>query len=114
MKTTEKLNKIYEEYKDYFVTDPFLSFHDILWQIMISEIHKGKKKCFYGTVGSESEYVLALVIEDRDGYFSSAHFKGELNLIAVEKLANELSEKVFGLNKEECMKIVSSSMFQTS
>lgn len=114
MKTTKKLNSIYEEYKDYFVKDPFVSFHDILWQIMINEIHKDNVKCFYGTIDSDGQNVLALVIENKDGYIPVAFFKGEINLVSVENLANELSEKVFGLNKDECMKIVNSSMFITS
>jgi len=109
MKTTEKLNKIYKQYKDNFQNVLPQSLHNALWQIMVNNAYAGKLKCFYATP-HKKDTCLCLVVANEKGFIPVAYFKKELTLNDCEKFAYEIGLKVFGVDEKAADDIIFSSM----
>jgi hypothetical protein len=102
------LSKLYEKYKDCFL-NTMPSFHNLLWQIMINDVHSGKRICFYAA-HKEGENILGLVTYNESGYYPAVTFKEELTHEQIVAVAEDLNESVFSLSKEQAIDIISSSM----
>jgi hypothetical protein len=112
MKTTEKLNKIYSEYKQYFETDVLKSsIHNLLWQIMINKAYQGKNIAFHPNISNEGT---EMVIADEQGCFYHTHLfflDSDYNKCCdiSEKLSIEVFDYIDGNGSYE--HIITKSMF---
>jgi hypothetical protein len=102
------LNKLYDKYNDCFA-NTMPSFHNLLWQLMINGVHKGKRMCFYAAL-TGGENTLGLVTFNEAGYYPAVFFKETVNFPEMEAIVNNLNQQVFDVDEKEYMRIVSSSM----
>jgi len=104
---TDKLNVIYDKYKDYFESN----FHTALWRILVDNVQDGKLGCFtHGYVSSRGN-VLAFAIANEYGYLPlPTTFKEGLTYEEYSHILTHINDIAFGLNEDACALIVISSM----
>lgn len=106
MKTIDELRELYEKYKGYFDG----SFHNLLWQLMINEVHADRERALTAVIDKRG-YQLGLVLEGMKGYIPTlTWFKPGMKWEECSKIADELSEKIFEIDYEKQNIIVLRSM----
>lgn len=106
METTEKLDSIYEKFKNHF---PQSSFHDVLWQLLINEVRKGKQSAFTAVI-KDGYTLLAIADKNEKGYTPTNAIFSSDNYDECEDVCDELNKEVFGLTDKEASNIVLSSL----
>lgn len=76
---------------------------------MINESLKNEKVCFYVNVLSYKNELL--IAYESGGYKSTGIYFTSNNFGECCETSEKLSEKVFGLTKSQCTKLISKSMF---
>jgi hypothetical protein len=109
MKRTDKLKKIYEQYKHLF--QPLItSFHNLLWQVMINESMKGKGPVAFTAIVADRGCEMVIASADGGYYPTGVKFVEEIEYNKASDHAEEISSHVFGHSKKENWKIVARSM----
>ena len=108
---TDKLNYIDEAFKNCFV-DALPSFNNVLWQLMINEVHKEKSKAFHLVTSGKHSYQLVLVFENEKGYNPlEIYFNDDYKKYDdTSKIIEELNKQVFNLDYKIAAKIILSSL----
>jgi len=104
MGDTDKLNKILKTYNDLFTQ----GFHNLLWQIMINERHKGKKIAF---TAAYTDIGLELVLAMPDGGYipCSCAFNDTITYMKGNDYAEDISMAVFDIDKKEVLDRITKS-----
>lgn len=104
--STEKLNTIFDKFKDKFEG----AFHSVLWKLMINHDATDRLKAFTPCL-TDQGIVLGIAHKDLAGYTPSlAYFKPDTYHKDATSICEELNREVFGLTPREANKIVLSSM----
>jgi hypothetical protein len=99
---TDKLNVIYNMYKDLFSQ----GYHNLLWQIMINEKH-GEKVFTAAYTDSGLELVIAC---PEGGYISAmCIFNDNISYNKANDYAEDISKSVFSIDKNEVLNRVNAS-----
>lgn len=113
MEAIEKSNKVVIDYRDNFTPPDYINsfntFSNLIWQIVVNEIYKNEKVCFYVDVMSEKNSLI--VAFEIGGYKKTGVNFIQDNFNFCIDLCDKLNEEVFGLSKEETVKLVNTSMF---
>ena len=101
--TTDKLNRIYENYHDYVD-----GLHNLLWQVMVNEACKGKTVAFLGLPSDPHQIVIA----DADGGYieTPCRIDEREDRESVQEIIEALNRNVFDIDNLQAAAIVGRSM----
>ena len=97
--TTDKLNRIYDKFKDKF---PNSSFHSVLWLIMVDERFKNEKAAF--TPQHKHDALNLGIACGCDGWIPSmAYFADGMKYDEAMDVCDQLNKEVFNLEPREAL-----------
>lgn len=99
-KATDKVHRIYDALKDEFET----GLHNLLWQLLVNEVHKGKTIALAFIICGEFDGQVGIATKDVPGYIPTACAACD------EEAVDRLNEMLFNRPRIESMKIIGSSM----
>jgi len=102
----DRLNRIYDQYKDEFEGD----FHNMLWQILVNKVFGDRRMAFHAAI-LDTGYILGIAEENKPGYHPSYVFFKTLIHREATEITGSLNFEVFNLNNREACEIVLTSMF---
>lgn len=106
MEKAEKVDKIYDKFKNKFVGD----LHNVLWQIIVNGVREDKISAFTSAI-SANGYKLGIADEQIKGYSSTGVvFKEPALYDDVQKVIENLNKAVFRLDALQGAKIALSTM----
>lgn len=108
MKTTDKLNVIYEANRRFF-RNTLPGLHDRLWKIMVNEQFKDKEAAFITHISS-GQYELGIAIKNEPGFIPTGLIFNEMDYNDAEAVTMNLNEFVFELTPKNMLIIQLSSM----
>jgi hypothetical protein len=106
-----KLNYVNDSYKDCF-TNSLPSFHGVLWNLLIEEVHKEKEKAFTINISSGVGYQLGLAIKNEKGYIPLGVYfnrKEYRDYKKASEILEKINKQVFNLDINKSAEIVFSS-----
>jgi divalent metal cation (Fe/Co/Zn/Cd) transporter len=96
-------DKLYDKFEGFFSKNSFPSFNDILWQIVINEILKGRNAAITSVL-TENGMELAIVYKGEKGYYPThVLFNSDVTYNKAEEIANELNNEIFGLSPKDAI-----------
>lgn len=111
IKSTEGLNKLYDQFKDKFEKNCSPSFHNLLWQIIVNEAYGDRTVAFCPVVGMENRITIGVAQQDEPGYYpTQVGFEMSVTWKEAGDICYTLNEEIFGLTPKLSVAIVASSM----
>lgn len=104
--STEKVNQLYEKYKDEF---PNSFFHNLLWKLLIDKTRKLNDAAFTPVI--KSGYTeLGIADKGQRGYQPTGVIFGTHNYDKASTICTNLNKDLFNLTDDEASEIILTSM----
>jgi hypothetical protein len=111
--STDFFTTAYEQFKNHFESNSIFSISNLLWQLIVNEVHSDKITCFHPVDSKdEPEYFEIGIIAFNEGGYNKSHvtFLKGTDYDKACDICDQMNEFLFGMTPELCNKIISQSM----
>lgn len=104
----ELVKRFFEKFLEPDYKTTFHTLSDLLWQILVNEVYKDERVCFYVDVTTEHNSLI--IAYEIGGFKKTGIYFASDNYNESADICDELNKEVFGLTEEQSAKMLNISM----